>query len=182
MHVTTAGDGFRIDQFDSHGQHLQTDYVDAPDYLLVSNIDHYYKSGKQDYIHKDLVEQEQNSQYIYAPAGVYSIKIQPFRSVDRTNSRILRIIELPYAPFNTAILSDTNVPNGWIYDADFGTYRTLANTLEFGHTIKPQDISSYTYGAAPHIQSPTAEHDSRFESKLWTSSFFTYKFVYDSSS
>lgn len=175
-----AASHIRIERLNSGGIVIETFDVPATVMQVDIQCNNFYVSANQTM--DNIATIETNSQYVYRPSGIHSRYIEPFKSVNRADSKILRIIELPYAPFSTAILSDSVAPSGWMYNKEQGTYQTLNNTLEFGHVIKPQDISSYAYVAAPHSQSVTAAHDSRFESKLWTSSFFTYKFVYDSSS
>lgn len=109
-----------------------------------------------------------------------NVTIQSIADLDRTDSKLIKIIELPYAPFTCDIVDG-------IYQFDDSKYlfsdnlielkdlnSTFENTFEIEHNI----IGDQCYLARrPTI---TEGANSYFESKLYNSSYNYWKFVYDS--
>ena len=99
---------------------------------------------------------------------IYSID-----SVNRTDDDLIKIIELPYAPFNG------DVANGWSYNAtdhllEASYDLSLGSRIESSYKPLGElkvDLSSIT---------KYDNHDVKYESKLYHSDFYQPKFVYDS--
>ena len=99
----------------------------------------------------------------------------------KTDNRLIKIIELPYAPFEVSY--DTHnkfiVPNGWVVLAD-GTLKLNNPDVSFtSHvynyaSLGPQSIDMSTLSLTEQAE-PLL-----YETKLWNSNYYTYKFIYDS--
>lgn len=101
--------------------------------------------------------------------------------VDRTDSKLVKIIKMPYAPFQTTykVVDGKNyitIPNGWsLYDRYLKLdnlseefLSTVSNLpfLELSLKIKESDVGA-------------VENSSDFESKLYNSNYYTLKYMYD---
>ena len=99
---------------------------------------------------------------------IYSID-----SLDRTDSKLVKIIELPYAPFAG------NVADGWSYDS--ATHMLQAN---FNINLQSQIEAEFNPFQDLKVDlsniSDRDSHDANNESKLYHSDFYQPKFVYDS--
>ena len=100
--------------------------------------------------------------------NIYSID-----SLDRTDSKLVKIIELPYAPFAG------NVADGWSYDSQ--THMLQAN---FNINLQSQIEAAFNPFQDLKVDlsniSDSDGHDADNESKLYHSDFYQPKFVYDS--
>lgn len=114
---------------------------------------------------------------IYAGIGA---TIMSFNDVDRTDSKIMKIIKLPYSPVKF------NYTNGHY---DFGDdWQVIGGLLKLKNTAVSKgflndnmyDASLTGYFVNSSAIDTTAVRNDYNESKLYNSSFFTYKFVYDS--
>lgn len=114
---------------------------------------------------------------IYAGVGA---TIMSFNDVDRTDSKIMKIIKLPYSPVKF------NYTNGHY---DFGDdWQVIGGLLKLKNTAVSKgfsnediyDASLTGYFVNASAIDTTAVRNDYNESKLYNSSFFTYKFVYDS--
>lgn len=101
--------------------------------------------------------------------------------VDRTDSRLVKIIKMPYAPFSTSYSvidgkAYIRIPNGWsLYD----NYIRLDDlNEEFLYTVAYQAISQLAL-EIPQDSIGTVENDLTYESKLYNSNYYTLKYVYD---
>ena len=109
-----------------------------------------------------------------------SSTLKSIDEVDRTDTQIIKIIKMPYAPFE---ISQTNnkldIPGGWQFINGFLVLQNL-NT-EFLTTVKNDTV----IGIKDRIITSTlvnyknVKHSSQYESKLYNSAFYTQKYVYD---
>lgn len=117
------------------------------------------------------------------PVYFSTAELKPFTAWYRqfkTDPRLIKIVELPYAPFD---YTETNgvikIPRGWEADS-YGALKLMeADVVKFtSHVYKyaslgPQSIDmstlSLTEPAEPLL----------YETKLWNSNYYTYKFIYD---
>lgn len=104
-------------------------------------------------------------------------------TLDRTQSTLLKIIECPYCPVNLNFNSSNvlTVPDGWTITAS-GILKLTNPLTEFGRTLSntvalPLQL---TIGADSATDFVHMDRDIKYESKLYNSAFYTYKFVYDS--
>lgn len=106
--------------------------------------------------------------------------IMSFNDVDRTDSKIMKIIKLPYSPvkFN---YTDGHYEFGDDWQIVGGLLKLKDNAVSKGFSNDNMyDASLTEYFVNASAIDTTAVRNDYNESKLYNSSFFTYKFVYDS--
>lgn len=103
--------------------------------------------------------------------------------IDRTDSRIMKIIKLPYAP-TTIIFNSTNATytfdDNWQYDSGLMRLKDGKLFTQFESTVQNVEIPELFVDITAADKSPTRARNDYFESKLYHSDFYTFKFVYDS--
>ena len=105
--------------------------------------------------------------------------------IDRTDSKLIRIVELPYAPFNLVPLPNNAyaLPNGWVIDNNKLKLENVANASFENDDIMPQKIDAFTDALAVdmiNFTNPSALRDDKLETKRYNSSFHIEKLAYDS--
>ena len=98
----------------------------------------------------------------------------------KTDQRLVKIIELPYAPFAVSYTAagTLKLPNGWEMTAE-GALRLNAGAIKFSSHVQnyerlgPEPIDYST------ISATTVADPLKYETKLWNSNYHTIKFVYD---
>ena len=111
--------------------------------------------------------------------GLMERKLLSIEDIDKTNSRIVKIIKLPYAPCNINYNAATGVytfPDEWSYDN--GRRRLNSLSTELVRKVASVNIPELFINSAK--PSPIDSKDINRESKLYHSDFYTFKFVYDS--
>lgn len=108
--------------------------------------------------------------------------------VDRTNSLLMKIIELPYAPFDISVNnnSELSIPSGWyvnsvnigVSGSDLLVLELQDLNSEFISQLKPLSLSSIYRINATELEAIQPYSD-EFESKLYNSSFYQIKLSYD---
>ena len=111
--------------------------------------------------------------------------LKPISKEDRTDSRLIRIVELPYAPFNLVPLPDNTyaLPNGWTVDNSRLKLKNVANASFENNDIVPQKIDAFTDALSVdmiNFTNPSALRDDKLETKRYNSSFHIEKLAYDS--
>ena len=102
----------------------------------------------------------------------------PFSSVDKTDSKIIKIIKLPYAPCNITYLNGVyTFPSEWKYEAGYMRLNDASLSTEFEN-----DIGRVYFPELFHTETAQATQLKNFdrESKLYHSDFYNFKLVYDS--
>lgn len=97
----------------------------------------------------------------------------------KTDSRLVKIMELPYAPFNTQYANGKlKIPAGWEMTVE-GALRLKVGAINFKSDVEnferlgPQPIDYSTISAS------MAADPLKYETKLWNSNYHTIKFIYD---
>ena len=115
-------------------------------------------------------------------AGAALADLLPFSEwykLNKTDARLVRIVELPYAPFQKKVDANgkLNIPEGWA--AEGALLKLTDPNIEFKNIIGSKtiqipklDINDFTPQHAP--LGPA------YEPKLYNSAFSSFKFVYDS--
>lgn len=111
--------------------------------------------------------------------------VKPISEEDRTSSKLIRIVELPYAPFNLVPLPGNvyALPNGWIMDNSRLKLENVANASFENDDIMPQKIDAFTDALAVdmiNFTNPSALRNDKLETKRYNSSFHIEKLAYDS--
>ena len=120
-------------------------------------------------------------EYSIIKIGQTSATLLSINSVDRTDTRIVKIIKMPYAPFTLDFsLGKLNIPTGWTYSGGYLLLNDL-NT-EFLNIVEGNDdLSDYVnLTVVPSDIGKNKDNDIKYESKLYNSNFFSLKYIYDS--
>lgn len=114
-------------------------------------------------------------------AGSIERKTITLNEVDKTDSRIVKIIKLPYAPCNITYSNGVyNFPSEWTYDAGYMKLNDTSLSTEFlNERINGVNVPEL-YIREPNVCSVTDPKDIKYESKLYHSDFYDFKLVYDS--
>lgn len=113
--------------------------------------------------------------------GTESVQtLNSIADVDRTDTRILKIIKLPYPPADITGAPDLSLNSAmWIYDTAKKALKLVDINSRFGHDLDVA-IDPLAELLITIPDNPTEQNrDDRFESKLLHSDFLTQKFVYD---
>lgn len=123
-----------------------------------------------------------NSTQVWLMAGTQYTNLSAFSdwyNRNKTDSRIVRIVQLPYAPFQKETTTDGRlvIPDGW--KPEDALLKLTNPNIEFRHTIATEtvqipelDIENFTPQHAPL--------GATYEPKLYNSAFSSFKFMYDS--
>ena len=129
----------------------------------------------------------QYAQALISDTMIYNIGTQitrstiAFSSVDRTDSKIIKIIKLPYAPCTITYSNGVYAfPSEWTYDAGYMKLNDASLSTEFLNERFGRVNVSELYVREPATYSPTALKNINYESKLYHSDFYDFKLVYDS--
>ena len=132
------------------------------------------------YTYYSVLGQVEARNYSTITIGQTSATLLSIDSVDRTDTRIVKIIKMPYAPFTLEFTNNKlNIPAGWTYSGGYLLLNDL-NT-EFLNIVEGNDdLSSYlSLTVVPADLGKNKTNDIKYESKLYNSSFFSLKYIYD---
>ena len=135
----------------------------------------------QNYGYTSVLGQVEARNYSTITIGQTSATLLSINSVDRTDTRIVKIIKMPYAPFTLDFsLGKLNIPTGWTYSGGYLLLNDL-NT-EFLNIVEGNDdLSDYVnLTVAPSDIGKNKDNDIKYESKLYNSNYFSLKYIYDS--
>lgn len=129
----------------------------------------------------------QYAQTLITDTMVYNIGTQvtrstvAFSSVDKTDSKIIKIIKLPYAPCNVTYSNGVyNFPSEWQYESGYMRLNDASLSTEFLNEKIEKIPVKELFVQKPTTISPTALNNLNYESKFFHSDFYTFKLVYDS--
>ena len=125
-----------------------------------------------------------NIEYIGSVALNNNYEVVPLiDTLDRSDSKLIKVIELPYSPFDYYTSSGDNVLYNGIFDVYKEGYLHLASFEQYKSTITAPAFAgtalSEVYNTEHPAQYNQARNDNN-ESKLYHSEFYQYKLVYDS--
>ena len=132
------------------------------------------------YTYYSVLGQVEARNYSTITIGQTSATLLSINSIDRTDTRIVKIIKMPYAPFTLEFANNKlNVPAGWTYSGGYLLLNDL-NT-EFLNIVEGNDdLSSYlSLTVVPADLGKNKTNNIKYESKLYNSSFFSLKYIYD---
>ena len=132
------------------------------------------------YTYYSVLGQVEARNYSTITIGQTSATLLSINSVDRTDSRIVKIIKMPYAPFTLEFVNDKlRIAAGWTYSGGYLLLNDL-NT-EFLNIISGNDdFSNYvSLTVVPNDIGKNKDNNIKFESKLYNSNFFSLKYIYD---
>lgn len=98
---------------------------------------------------------------------------------NKTDPRLIKIMELPYPPFNETINSSGGliIPTGWSVTAG-RTLKLTDPSVGFSSTVGTENLIPLTM-AASMVNVNTVANPLELETKLWNSNYYTVKFIYD---
>ena len=110
--------------------------------------------------------------------------VEGLSAVDRQDPTIIKILELPYAPFKPTFSSGCiNIPTGWVYDSHAQAFRLSSLDTEFEDKIQTDmQIAPLNSAIKYYALNPLEDEPRRgwqLESKLYTSPFQSIRFLYD---
>lgn len=133
----------------------------------------YYPIPEQAYINA--------SQTMAAYIGQTATYTSIYADIDKTDSRIVKIIKLPYAPCNITYTNGIyTFPSEWTYSNGFMKLNDSSLSTEFLNERFGKVNVPELYIREPNICSVTDPKDIKYESKLYHSDFYDFKLVYDS--
>ena len=133
----------------------------------------YYPIPEQAYINA--------TQTMAAYIGQTAVYTDTYANIDKTDSRIVKIIKLPYAPCNITYTNGIYVfPSEWTYTNGYMKLNDASLSTEFLNERIGRVNLPELYVREPTTYSPTALKNINYESKLYHSDFYDFKLVYDS--
>ena len=102
---------------------------------------------------------------------------------NKTDTRLVKIIELPYAPFNEEYDGENKliIPNG--FDLYYGLLRYGGGQLGMGSSVASYDnLAQEPFVIADVVNEEGIQkkaNPEEYETKLWNSSYYSLKFLYD---
>ena len=133
----------------------------------------YYPIPEQAYINA--------TQTMAAYIGQTAVYTDTYANIDKTDSRIVKIIKLPYAPCNITYSNGIYIfPSQWTYTNGYMKLNDASLSTEFLNERIGRVNLPELYVREPATYSPTALKNINYESKLYHSDFYDFKLVYDS--
>ena len=133
----------------------------------------YYPIPEQAYINAN--------QTMAAYIGQTAVYTATYADIDKTDSRIVKIIKLPYAPCNITYTNGIYVfPSEWTYTNGYMKLNDASLSTEFLNERIGRVNLPELYVREPATYSAIAPKDINYESKLYHSDFYDFKLVYDS--
>lgn len=123
--------------------------------------------------------------YIGSGTSALDVDLDTIDDVDRTNSQLIKIIALPYAPYSelVGIATMGALPEGIVYNSGYNMLEVeTTNTYQFVYdkVFNDYNPASIFTNYAPSFTTGQLKNIS-FESKLYNSEFYYQKFVYGNS-
>ena len=97
---------------------------------------------------------------------------------NKTDPRIIKIIELPYPPFNeiTDSSGSLEIPTGWSVTSG-RTLKLTDPSVGFDSTVGKKELVTWIGGSVIDVNSMA--NPLAYETKLFNSNYYTVKFIYD---
>lgn len=126
-----------------------------------------------------ILGQVEAKNYVDITIGQTTATLLTINDVNRSDTSIVKIIKMPYPPFTPQVnQGKMSVPNGWTFSGGFLLLNDL-NT-EFLSYVDQDSISDLMQITTTKQNiSANQPHDIKYESKLYNSSFYTLKYMYD---
>ncbi len=117
--------------------------------------------------------------YVIITIGKTTATLLTINDINRSDTSIVKIIKMPYPPFTPNVVQGKmSVPDGWTFSGGFLLLNDL-NT-EFLSYVNQDSIDDLMQITTAKLNiSADQPHDIKYESKLYNSSFYTLKYMYD---
>lgn len=132
------------------------------------------------YSYTSLLGIVESKDYVESTVGTTSGVLNTIDSVNRTDTRIVKIIKMPYAPFYINLTNGKlKIPSGWTYSNGYLLLNDLNTEFitEAGDAISIKDLMT-VYVLSTDI-AKDKKNDIKYESKLYNSNFYSLKYLYD---
>ena len=111
--------------------------------------------------------------------------VNSLESVDRTDSKLIKIFKLPYAPSKVTLNNDNTVTldDNWDYDTTTSLFKLKNLNAKFNYefeSLVDDPINNLFPDFIPIARPLITPRDIKYETKLLNSEFYSQKFVYDS--
>lgn len=178
---------------DDGGLNNNTVFDENVESTILSNtpiIAYRYERGRTTFKESDSYSQTLDNYQKYEKLGekieAYQTQgfIKSIYAINRTDTKIVKIIKMPYAPFDMVILNDISgdsilkTPSSWNYNAEKHLLELADLNQEFLSTVSYDvldELADVIF--APTIGTET--NSETHESKLFNSNFYTVKYYYD---
>jgi len=153
------------------------------DYLEVDNIVEVRKSRYEIIRYANITNDTYSSLTTIVTDGY--IQLNSIDNLTRTDSKLIKVIKLPYCPVNSDVLVyyDTDkftFDNTKLeYNAEMNMLKLKDLSIKFFNTFE-SDLNPFSAMFKSFHPSTNSTRDDSYESKLYSSEFYTPKFVYDS--
>ena len=124
------------------------------------------------------------SDYVVSFGTTASAPVVTLQAIDKTDSKNIKIIDLPYSPTSFSIDGSGNyeLADMWKYDQNTGMMKLRNNTARFTNDIRsngvnPEVVKICSYESTDELKNMNRKFK---DSKLLHSDFYRPKFVYDS--
>ena len=121
----------------------------------------------------------ESKNYTSITIGQSTAKLLTINDVNRSDTSIVKIIKMPYPPFTPQVRQGKmSIPDGWTFSGGFLLLNDL-NT-EFLSYVDQNNIADLMQVTVAKLNIATDQpYDIKYESKLYNSSFYTLKYMYD---
>ena len=129
------------------------------------------------------VAQAKTMDLIYFSAGSTQVyTLDGIKKWDRTDSKLVKIIELPYYPFNSQMIdaSTIKLPDYACQIEDNTKMKLKDLSYQFSSVLEAKIVNELSARIPAKTDRYTSTNKPYFESKLFHSDFYTRKYVYDS--
>ena len=133
----------------------------------------------QNYGYYSVLGQVEARNYSTITIGQTSANLLSINTINRSDTKLIKIIKMPYAPFNVDIVSGRmNVPTGWIYSGGYLKLEDL-NTEFLSYVGGSLYLDELQLAYNSSDLAADKNHDIKYESKLYNSNFYSVKYAYD---
>lgn len=132
------------------------------------------------YSYTSLLGIVESKDYTESTVGTTTGVLNTIDTVNRTDTRIVKIIKMPYAPFYINMENGKlKIPSGWTYSNGYLLLNDLNTEFltEAGDAVSIKDLMT-VYVLSTDI-AKDKQNDIKYESKLYNSNFYSLKYLYD---
>lgn len=190
-------------KFEFYGLHINSNNSDNYGTLIgeassciISGVNRaYWKSTlwpddtpELDYANYVLIKDYYEVIYLNSGPSTTNAEVGSFYTLDKTNPKLIKAINIPYAPLEVLENESFSLPDNLVYNVEFKILQLIDNSqTKFDRELKftswsPYDDILINNDENEIITQPSRndDRDMLYESKLYSSEFTITKFVYDS--
>ena len=131
------------------------------------------------YTYYSVLGQVEARNYSVITIGQTSATLLSINTINRSDTKIIKIIKMPYAPFDVNIVSGKmTIPTGWTYSGGYLLLNDL-NTEFISYVDGSLNLDELQLAYNASDLAANKKHDIKYESKLYNSNFYSVKYAYD---